>query len=313
MGLVVDQTGICKSCDGEIRTTLDTGQLTCPNCSEELWFCQFDGELANTTSERIEEAFGLRISDFASSEIIEILRSWREDRDQDVWHHWNLSDDDDTEAAAPSMESANPYQPPNTTPRRYDWKSETMVFRAIVATDQANIEFATSTYGKQSMVAAVIALVAFVCFIGVAVLFESQVEQLLELVTSSWTAMIFVLLVMIFLVRKVPRWVMSPYVNVLRRRCEHDRLYAESHFTLVVRPTTLSVHTDFSSATWPLREVWCQHYDDRLIVLRVSPHRLLYIPGNSQTIPEPFDVFNKGVRRRLGRFWKHSFVRFELS
>jgi predicted RNA-binding Zn-ribbon protein involved in translation (DUF1610 family) len=311
MGLSVDQTGICKSCDGEIQSSLESGRLSCPTCSQELWFCQFDGELTNTTSERIEDAFGLRISDFASSEIIEILRSWREERDQDVWHHWNLSDSNDTDS--PSIDCTNPYQSPHTTPRRYDWKSETMVFRAIVGTDQANIEWATSTYGTKSSVAAIIAMAALVCFVALGVLFENQFEQLFELAKSSWTAIFVLVSFGIFLARKVPRLVMSPYINVLRRRCEQDRLYAESHFTLVVRPTTLSVHTDFSSATWPLREVWCPHHDAHLIVLRVAPHRLLYIPSNSWTIPEPFDLFNKGVRRRVRRFWQHSVLRFELN
>ena len=145
------------------------------------------------------------------------------------------------------------------------------------------------------------------------VFLNDYIESWLSLLQPRWSWLLVLIPASWFVLPRIPRLVMKPYVRLLKRRCADDPLMAGNYFWMTLRRSTLTARTDDNVETWPLRNVHVVHSGDDLLVLRVARHRLLYVMSTAATMPENFQVFRRGVRRRLRRYWREQFFFLEIN
>ncbi|MGI9474142.1 MAG: hypothetical protein ACR2NZ_21560 [Rubripirellula sp.] len=261
--------------------------------------------------------FGYQTDTASSSELAELLRASLESADPSVL--WTAREEPTDDSVTIGTGSAgrlnkerggdlNPYLPPSSEPQRSDWRSDSFLFSAVAPCDATNLDWSAATYAKQSDVFALVIMIMFISVGLLAFLFEETIEPWLAGGRGMILSVVTVLLLP--LLGKV---LIRPYKNLLRRRCADEPLFAEESFRIQIRLHTLSAWNDAQVATWPSSQVRSVQSGAHLIVLRVAPRRQLYITGTSQTTPEAFATFRKGVGRRLRRTRWQKLLRRERS
>jgi hypothetical protein len=298
----------CSTCATSISCDSEAGLLACHHCASPLWYCRLNGKLIVATNTELESRFGCQTEDLTPQESLELLRAWFEDEQEEPWHLWDADDYGEIESNRTSLVEPNPYQPPRSIPKRTDDESETFVFRAAVPCDEASLDWATTLYSVGSDVAVLV-------FVGGLFLSGFGIYLLDQLGVLSWISNLYVVgvgIVVVIAIRRWAHWFMSPYQRVLKRRCQQDPLLQGDYYWIAVRPQTMTACTESGIQTWSLREVRCRFKHEQMVVLRVAPRRLLYVPSTSSTLPEDFALFSKFFRKRLRKFWRDQFFQIEL-
>lgn len=302
----------CPGCGASITSASLAGLLRCEACEERVWYCELNGDLVAATGLMLESRYGHQQEDFLPDEWLDLLRAFHDEMSQEPWHVWEVKDhvDDSIDVTGTST---NPYETPRTLPQRTDPYSETFVLRAVVPCDEETLEWATSRYSLSSDLSGLVLLGCMICVAGIGVLFNDNIEAFFDKINLGWLGIFAVALLGLAAFRWLPKHIMAPYARLLRSRCQTDPLMSADYFWVAIRRSSMTAFTEETVITWPLRQVRCRQHDDHQIVLRVGPKRLLFVCGNSSTMPEEFMLFNKLLRKRLRKYWTEHFFHFEID
>lgn len=306
LSIAFDQCPRCTS-PGARKTFVEQASnefVPCNQCGTELCGATQNGRIAFAAIDDVCKHYGFDVELPRPCELVELLRA-NLDSSTDRSVLWGESDEPDHGSLLtsefggtdnPSTGSHNPYAPPDSSSRRSDPDGDAYVFSAIIACDPTSLGWNVATYARQSDVYALLVLSMFFGVGAGIYLFEEWF--------ADWLANGRVLIASVAAVIVLPligRIAVRPYAKLLLQRAHRDPLYSEDQLSVEVRLHTLSAWNSRSIDTWRLSEVRRISGDPQLFVLRVEPKRQLYFNTSSQTNPESFAAFEKGIKRRLRR------------